>query len=93
MKKVYEKPRLYAESFELTEHIADNGCGGSIASQITAKDFTTSCVWKIGGDENNLGFLESNLSCFAPGFDTQNPEFTCYEINITATGTVVTVYS
>ena len=67
MKKPYEKPRLYAESFALTEHIA--ACApnpdGAYAS---FKDGNT-CTYT---DANLVVFLDAGIGCDMGLFDDPN---------------------
>lgn len=49
MKRVYTKPMLFAESFELTEHIA-GGCATDELGIPNLRDLTT-CGLKINGQD------------------------------------------
>ena len=48
MKKIYEKPMLYAESYELVEHVA-GGCGVDEMSTATTRDLSQ-CGFHINGN-------------------------------------------
>lgn len=48
MKKIYEKPMLYAESYELVEHVA-GGCGVDEMSTATLRS-ADQCGFKINGN-------------------------------------------
>lgn len=49
MKRVYSKPMLFAESYELAEHIAGT-CGVDAMSQANLRDLV-SCGLKINGQD------------------------------------------
>ncbi len=62
MKKPYQKPRVYAESFELLEHIASckvNGGEGGITT-VTYRSAESGCTYSDG---KVTLFLDSNSSC------------------------------
>lgn len=62
MKKVYEKPRLYVESFELENHIATGGCDYTSG----ATKYKSECYILVDDDEgfDSLKFfLEGNFNC------------------------------
>ena len=63
MKKPYQKPMLYAESFQLVEHIA--GCGYNLKQNGDVSGFTddwNTCTWKRSGDDFPM-FTGSNQQC------------------------------
>ena len=94
MKKAYQKPALFAETFELVEHIADTNCNMSIRKDITFFDFSGECVWNVGGDKGTNVFMSNNLSCDYPGYDSAHMEYTCYQIKVTVNdSTGITVVS
>ena len=48
MKKIYEKPRLYAETFQMAEHIA-TGCGQVSGVSPTYGGFGDGCGFRVNG--------------------------------------------
>ncbi len=58
MKKEYKKPRMYAETFQLVEHIASCKTGGSISASYQ--------------DGNACTYTDSNVTLFYAGNDNCN---------------------
>lgn len=58
MKRVYAKPMLFAESFELAEHIAGT-CATDAMSEANLRDLV-SCGLKIGG-QDAVAFQSENI--------------------------------
>lgn len=87
MKKPYQKPNLYVEKFVLAEHIAAT-CGYSIRDEVTYFDFHE-CTWNM---EELPVFIEANDNC-VEWKDSENISITCYDLQITATESNVTIYS
>ena len=61
MKKVYEKPQVYMERFELAEHIA--GCSLTLLNDDVTKCTATGI---IAGDRSDFFFISGNGSCSVP---------------------------
>ena len=85
MKKTYEKPMLYAETFELMEHIASGSCLNA-TTPTTFADY--SCPYYAEG--YGIIFMDGNASCtdiqhFDEGDVSQDP-LTCYQGIATANG-------
>ena len=64
MKRTYTKPTLYAERFELCEHIASCKTGGSVSVSYTDGN---SCTYT---DANVTLFYAGNVNCNQGGWDT-----------------------
>ena len=60
MKKVYEKPMLYAESYELAEHVA-GGCALDDMNQPTLRSLE-SCGFRANGKSGAIAF-QSQSTC------------------------------
>ena len=56
MKKVYEKPMLYAESYELVEHVA-GGCALDGMNTPTHRDLD-SCGFRVNGSSGTIAFQD-----------------------------------
>lgn len=56
MKKVYEKPMLYAESYELVEHVA-GGCALDGMNTPTHRDLD-SCGFRVNGSSGAIAFQD-----------------------------------
>ena len=87
--KTYEKPMLYAESFELVEHIA--ACSDIYFDKMTHRGFDKGCAFAPNGIVDgpmDLVFLSDNSKCniVAPNTD-DNP--TCYQGTFVEDGSVV----
>lgn len=60
MKKVYEKPQLYVESFYLSEHIA-NSCGAAAGVTHHGNGMESGCYFPVEMEDPELGTLYLNL--------------------------------
>ena len=61
MKKIYEKPQVYMERFELAEHIA--GCSLTLQNADVA---SCTAIGTIAGDESQNFFISGNGACSVP---------------------------
>ena len=59
MKKIYEKPMLYAESYELVEHVAGGG-GVDEMSTATLRS-ADQCGFKINGNSAVVAFQTESI--------------------------------
>lgn len=77
MKKPYQKPQIYVETFELLEHIASCKTGGK-GVEVTYRD-GNSCSYT---DANLTLFYPGNNGCtngyFVPGDDSMYDDFDDY---------------
>ena len=80
MKKAYSKPGIYAESFELVEHIASI-CAGAVGAAITTRDFESCAFIPEGYAEEDAVFTGDTAACkdkYTGSVDNYFIE--CYEI-------------
>ena len=64
MKKAYEKPALYAESFAMVEHVA-SGCGavgGEHGVSVTYSSADSGCGIEVNGSSTVI-FVEGGRDC------------------------------
>lgn len=82
MKKQYESPRVYAESFELIDHIAGNCHGVETDKQYTVTHRSVdNCAFQ-GPDQKESGiflFVDASNNCtYLEDADYMNAPFECY---------------
>lgn len=75
MKKAYSKPALFAESFELAEHIAL--CSGYDGTNNTANHWSTNCRFN-DPDTGVAMFLSSENGCVELYADRTKVKVDCY---------------
>lgn len=77
MKKAYEKPMLYAESYELMEHVA-GGCALDGMNMPTHRD-TTKCGFRVNGG-NAIAYQTANvcIGWWNDDFDEPFDDIFCY---------------
>ncbi len=77
MKKVYEKPMLYAESYELVEHVA-GGCALDGMNSPTHRDLDH-CGFKVNGN-SAIAFQKDSvcLGWIDPFFNEPIDDVFCY---------------
>lgn len=80
MKKPYCKPEVYAESFELVEHIA-TVCAGAVGSAITTRDYSDCAFIPEGFDRSEAVFTSNTTACIDKYTGSVDNYFIeCYEI-------------
>ena len=73
MKKAYEKPKLFAESFALSEHISN--CVGAFPQENKNFDSSVSCNYVIWGESY---FAETTINNPCAELATDATTFECY---------------
>lgn len=79
MKKTYSKPALFAESFELAEHIA--ACNGVIPGAATHWNAAGGCGYQPGGPGTGTVIFNKDIAgstCTLTWTDNIVPGATCY---------------
>lgn len=87
MRKTYQKPHIYAESFDLVEHIA-GPCGGTASAveyfQVNVRDSEHCTFIDLYDDPNIVLFTDSDSRCNDKWpADFQYSDIKCYN-NMTA---------
>lgn len=78
MKKTYSKPRLYAETFELLEHISAM-CSGFNPAQPTGEQITSGNEWVCGFYVRD-GILFNNGACTVGDASAEETDTSMYDI-------------
>lgn len=96
MRKTYQKPVLYAESYELVEHVA-GPCNymdaETSAIHVSHRD-KDRCFFSFVDDPDVQMFVDSNSVCTSPvGEEVYHSSETCYNGLFSSTGKIITYFA